>query len=812
MQIFKKSLLLCTVLLVFLLAGCGGSSTVSDSGSNGDSRSGGVTAGVAVDPYIVGAIFYEDKDNSGTQDPGEQQSNPSDEFGRFTFEQSLTSGSTLIMKTSGLHNGVAFTGSLRRLVRKGDEGELAATPLTTLLASGLNEDQVRTLLDDAGLALPAEADLYINPMEDLELLNASEPAAEDLVLLKANMALNAYLSQINAFDDQEDLVNRLTAEGNSPVLSDMVQAVNDIIDASVSAANNLIPEGSHLPVISLQCALKTSTAIVDHIVEHYSLADGADIPSAATTEELVSQTYLAGLDDATLIIAKDAGLDISAADQGADYCLAEDGTVQRLKELDEYLSQGLTGFSELYSGYIDSDLLFLDRAKLHTVRESFKQAVALVNNLNLETAAEEQVQQADQARFFFALTRILTVLNITIDDTRSEGFKDIGDILEVASELIDDYDEDNDLPDLMSGRVFDFAYNVIGMELIGAIGDLAKVSEQFSYNLISSSMEEERGRVEFDYADAMALKGGAEAAFGLIDICAAYDLDVETAKTYFNVFSRDFELSMPSEVGAWTMEKFLAENTTFGTLIHPQRLTDALVYLNRALGDLELSLAALKAETDDQSDDFIEFGDLGEGSELDDTLAMIKELLSGPATLRGGFISDDDVELNLPLFFEGLNLRQQLPVFDGNIPGFFPDATFGGILVNGEANDDLDNDLIPDLMQGHDFYRMNEQRLADKTFDFRNHDSGIRIATIIFNSDLSATVTKEMETVAATWSVDDKFQLHIRWGSTDVVITDVSGSDYYEGDVYFNGQWVEQAGGAEAVTTSIYASGDFLVE
>ncbi len=70
-----------------------------------------------------------------------------------------------------------------------------------------------------------------------------------------------------------------------------------------------------------------------------------------------------------------------------------------------------------------------------------------------------------------------------------------------------------------------------------------------------------------------------------------------------------------------------------------------------------------------------------------------------------------------------------------------------------------------------------------------------------------------METVAATWSVDDKFQLHIRWGgSTDVVITDVSGSDYYEGDVYFNGQWVEQAGGAEAVTTSIYASGDFLVE
>ncbi len=233
----------------------------------------------------------------------------------------------------------------------------------------------------------------------------------------------------------------------------------------------------------------------------------------------------------------------------------------------------------------------------------------------------------------------------------------------------------------MSGRVFDFAYNVIGMELIGAIGDLAKVSEQFSYNLISSSMEEERGRVEFDYADAMALKGGgAEAAFGLIDICAAYDLDVETAKTYFNVFSRDFELSMPSEVGgAWTMEKFLAENTTFGTLIHPpQRLTDALVYLNRALGDLELSLAALKAETDDQSDDFIEFGDLGEGSELDDTLAMIKELLSGPATLRGGFISDDDVELNLPLFFEGLICASNYLFLTVTFPVSFPMRRLGG--------------------------------------------------------------------------------------------------------------------------------------
>lgn len=811
MQKFEKRLLWCTTFLALLLAGCGGSSTLSDTATDGDSSTGVITAGVAVDPYIVGAIFYEDKDNSGTQDPGEQQSNPSDEFGSFTFEQSLTLGSTLIMKTSGLHNGVAFTGSLRRLVHEGDEGELAATPLTTLLASGLNEDQVRTLLADAGLVLPDETDLYANPMEDLELLPASEVTAEEVVLLKANMALNAYLSQINAYDDQEDLVKRLTTSENSAVLSDLVQAVNDTIDASVAAANSLVAEGSNLPAVPLQGALQASTAIVNYIVEHYTAADGVTTPTAATTEKLIIQTYLAGLDEADLAVAKAEGFDTSSIDQGAGYGIIDDGTVQTLQGLNEYLTEGFASISELDLTYVDIELLELDRSKLLTARESFKQAATLASNVNLETATEEQIQQVDQARFFFALTRILTVLNTRGDDTSAEGFKDVGDIIETVAEII----SVEDLPDMMSSRVFDFAYNVIGMELIGAIDDLAKVSDQFSYDLVPTNMEYAQGRVEFDYADALALKGLAEAAFGLIDICAAYDLDFETAKTVLGVFD-DYELSKPSPVGVWTIEQFLAENTTFGTVVRPQRLADAKIYLDRALADLELGLAALKAETDEQRDDFFAFGELSENkkADLDDSLVMIKELLSGPATLSGGFFSEDDVELNLPLFFEGLNLRQQLPTFDGNIPGFFPDPTFGGVLVNGEANADLDNDLIPDLMQGHDFYRMNEQRLAGKEIRFRDYsDHGvIENMTILFNIDLSATVTMDTETVTANWSIDDEFQLHISWESTEVALVDINGYDDYNGYIDFNGEWIEQVGDEAAVSGRIYGYCNTLVE
>ncbi len=130
-----------------------------------------------------------------------------------------------------------------------------------------------------------------------------------------------------------------------------------------------------------------------------------------------------------------------------------------------------------------------------------------------------------------------------------------------------------------------------------------------------------------------------------------------------------------------TIEDFLAENTTLGTLIRPQRLADAKIYLDRAQADLEQGFVALKAETDTQQNDFVAFGDLTEETttDIDDFLVKSRELLSGPTTLF-------DVELNLPLFFEGIDLRQQLPIFDGDTAGDFPDPTFGGVLVNGDTD------------------------------------------------------------------------------------------------------------------------------
>ena len=198
-------------LVLFLagLLGCdGGDNHTRDSG--GDSNLSTVTGGVAVDPYIIGALFFEDKNNNGIQDEGEQLSTVTDENGSFSFAEPITIGSTLVMKDTGTHQGLPFTLILKRQINAEDAGQVVVSPLTTLLASGLSSAELLTLLSDAGLPWVAQlqqADLSSNPQAAITGLSADQLTDDDLALLRTTFVAYSVMEFIHRFPHRE-----LTAE------------------------------------------------------------------------------------------------------------------------------------------------------------------------------------------------------------------------------------------------------------------------------------------------------------------------------------------------------------------------------------------------------------------------------------------------------------------------------------------------------------------------------------------------------------------------------------------------------------------------
>ena len=178
------------ILLSFILTGCGGGG-----GGGGSPLSAGIAgSGVAVDPYIVGAVFEEIPAGGG---PPLQESIPSDSNGHFSFPQPLTLGSTIRIKadSKGLHNGIPYTGNLKRIVDT--RGELTVSPLTTLEANGFSPHAITASLAAAGLPGLTVHDITIDPM--VELVGKRSAITEaDLRRLQANIVIN------NFFKIQQD--------------------------------------------------------------------------------------------------------------------------------------------------------------------------------------------------------------------------------------------------------------------------------------------------------------------------------------------------------------------------------------------------------------------------------------------------------------------------------------------------------------------------------------------------------------------------------------------------------------------------------
>ncbi len=266
-----KSYLL-TLLTLVLLAAC------SSGGSNSPASADGAppTQGKAVDPYIVGAVFQE---VTATGSVLQDASSPSDSQGNFSFPLPLHPGSIVEMKVNdrGTHNGISYQGLLKAKVPV-TGNLLVVSPLTTLLANGATEQEVVSFLGLAGMTGITTADLRSDPMAGLENLHSGEVTDNQLQLLQAAMAVNAFMHIINNYAaGPMDLTNST----NALLMTDLVGAAKKALnqaefeqlaaalasDQSTAGQPMLLADAIHMAADAMQTMA--------------SLADSGTIPSTA---------------------------------------------------------------------------------------------------------------------------------------------------------------------------------------------------------------------------------------------------------------------------------------------------------------------------------------------------------------------------------------------------------------------------------------------------------------------------------------------------------------------------------------------------
>ncbi len=222
---------LCGLTAVLLFTACSGGGSdggVASTSTSTTTNTSGVKQGVAVDPYIVGAVFQEVAADGTTV--LQRQSSASDDKGVFTFPQPLTVGSTVEMKISnkGLHGGAPFQGMLSRHIEDNDAISVAVTPLTTMLAKGVTAEDALLALNNAGFTGLTTNDLYGNPMSGLQN-RTSGVTDQELELLQAAMAVEAFMEATNNF--QPSLTD-LTDLSDAQILNDMAIAVRTELNSS----------------------------------------------------------------------------------------------------------------------------------------------------------------------------------------------------------------------------------------------------------------------------------------------------------------------------------------------------------------------------------------------------------------------------------------------------------------------------------------------------------------------------------------------------------------------------------------------------
>jgi len=266
----------------------------SNSGSSADTT----VKHIAVDPYIVGARFFEDLDNDGFQDVGEQLSGLTDANGLFTFSSPLSTGAFVVLSNTGVaptHNGVSYTAKIKRKVDA--TGALVCSPLTTLLANGWTEAEVVLVLSNAGLTGITTADLKLNPMDGIDNLITVTEAA--LVKIKASIAVYSFMTVMDTliagqgYDITYSIFNANTITA-TPSLRTMVESINYCLSSTLLGTMQSNMSGA-TPAVTVGDVIKSAVAMANWIIPQVATQVGGPAAFVPDTTLYATMGYKLGL-------------------------------------------------------------------------------------------------------------------------------------------------------------------------------------------------------------------------------------------------------------------------------------------------------------------------------------------------------------------------------------------------------------------------------------------------------------------------------------------------------------------------------------
>lgn len=290
-------------------AGSTDDGTASESPGSSNDDTAGITGGIAVDPYIVGATFFEDVNGNGRWDEGEQISTPSNEQGSFTFPNRVPTGRNIVMLDRGYHQGLPFSGQLIRRVEEGDSGTVVVTPMTTMVALGISESELASALTLLN-TYRNDYDLDVDPLSATTAISAATAGGDDseraMAGLRANLYLGAVL-EILALD-------RGSSEGitvyelrymlnNWAPLVDLMNGLRNAASADTFNYINLPAGYTGLPPVTMREVAEAMPAILNwwkqELVRRVLAGDDVTLTAAefvakldAVQEELVLRYYV----------------------------------------------------------------------------------------------------------------------------------------------------------------------------------------------------------------------------------------------------------------------------------------------------------------------------------------------------------------------------------------------------------------------------------------------------------------------------------------------------------------------------------------
>jgi len=337
------------------------------------------------------------------------------------------------------------------------------------------------------------------------------------------------------------------------------------------------------------------------------------------------------------------------------------------------------------SSLVSSGLDYLKNGNILKAKAYFKAAVTNYPN--------DVTNDGDTARAFYAFTRVTSLgFNIYSDGNPADK-NSLGDMFDLAgcsdggrNIITGKMSCPADLPSTTptGDDIKTFVNNTVLPELLAAITNLDAVSTSFSKTW---TVPIDGKSYTSDYGDVLLLKTSIKAAVAEIYTMQAYNLNADIATAYNKKTS---------------IQSFLVSNASFLTLASTATLATAKTYLSGAGNDLKSALPYIEAHG---SSYLIKIPTDITATEITRAKAALEKSISAlNGSSKINFDDTHSITINMLPFFAGLNLRNLLPGFSGNVPGFFPDATLGGVFVSSENMDGPNTDVypadgIPDILQ-----------------------------------------------------------------------------------------------------------------